>query len=391
MAPGSGADATWVELAVRDSAAVRSPGGAEATAGVDTSSGAWDGDTSHDSVDGVAADPVADERAPFLHRALAPRKGEEGGSAGRAARGEGDPAGRAGLVRRASWALGMLLRSGLARQLAVTGLLFFLAWLMFSVLLLPIMSEDDRKRLRVPESLQQVQEMYSLLGEYKDKNYFAILCGFSVTYLIKQALALPGSPLFNLLGGGLFGVAVGFPVCLACTGVGTAMCYAFYSTFGGPVVRRRPAPPRPRRPRPGRPRGARGAARWHAMGQRRRNWCGGAATRRVQLVRRDGRDVSTLYGREGGGGGGTGVGGRRQRAPPRRRAGDSAPRPRPCLRSGCVTHAAGAAGFSWSSSWHSTRPCATTDAASSTISQVRPTPRTRRVRLVRGEGRGVST
>ena len=27
----------------------------------------------------------------------------------------------------------------------------------------------------------------------------------------------------------------------------------------------------------------------------------GAGTRRVQLVRRDGRDVSTLYGREGGG------------------------------------------------------------------------------------------
>ena len=30
-------------------------------------------------------------------------------------------------------------------------------------------------------------------------------------------------------------------------------------------------------------------------------------TRRVQLVRRDGRDVSTLYGREGGGGGGGGL------------------------------------------------------------------------------------
>ena len=30
----------------------------------------------------------------------------------------------------------------------------------------------------------------------------------------------------------------------------------------------------------------------------------GTFTRRVKLVRRDGRDVSTLYGREGGGGGG---------------------------------------------------------------------------------------
>ena len=35
----------------------------------------------------------------------------------------------------------------------------------------------------------------------------------------------------------------------------------------------------------------------------------GGVRRRVQLVRRDGRDVSTLYGREGGRGGGRGSGG----------------------------------------------------------------------------------
>ena len=52
-----------------------------------------------------------------------------------------------------------------------------------------------------------------------------------------QALALPGSPLFNLLGGALFGVPVGFVLCLACTSVGTAICYFFFSVFGGPVVR----------------------------------------------------------------------------------------------------------------------------------------------------------
>jgi hypothetical protein len=52
-----------------------------------------------------------------------------------------------------------------------------------------------------------------------------------------QALALPGSPLFNLLGGALFGVPVGFVLCLACTSLGTAICYFFFSVFGGPVVR----------------------------------------------------------------------------------------------------------------------------------------------------------
>mmetsp|Transcript_35105 Transcript_35105/g.54857 ORF Transcript_35105/g.54857 Transcript_35105/m.54857 type:complete len:240 (-) Transcript_35105:113-832(-) len=104
--------------------------------------------------------------------------------------------------------------------------------------MLPVMDKADRARLKVPESLEEVQEMYVLLGEYKQKNYAAILLGFSAVYLLKQALALPGSPLFNLLGGALFGVPVGFAVCLFCTSVGTALCYLFYATFGGPLVRR---------------------------------------------------------------------------------------------------------------------------------------------------------
>ncbi|EKX39748.1 hypothetical protein GUITHDRAFT_76179 [Guillardia theta CCMP2712] len=76
-----------------------------------------------------------------------------------------------------------------------------------------------------------------MLGEYKTKHYWAILIGFAMAYLIKMVLALPGSPLFNLLGGALFGVPVGFIVCMACTSIGTALCYVFFQTFGGPVVR----------------------------------------------------------------------------------------------------------------------------------------------------------
>jgi uncharacterized membrane protein YdjX (TVP38/TMEM64 family) len=53
----------------------------------------------------------------------------------------------------------------------------------------------------------------------------------------KPATGLPGSPLFNLLGGALFGVPVGFVVCLVCTSLGTALCYFFFNVFGGPIVR----------------------------------------------------------------------------------------------------------------------------------------------------------
>ena len=31
---------------------------------------------------------------------------------------------------------------------------------------------------------------------------------------------------------------MGFCVCLTCTALGTALCYLFYNTFGGPLVRR---------------------------------------------------------------------------------------------------------------------------------------------------------
>ncbi|KAJ1492009.1 hypothetical protein T484DRAFT_1772854, partial [Baffinella frigidus] len=244
----------WVELAIRDSA--RSPGGGEATAGGDSSSGTWAGEIAN--TDGLGGDAANEERAPFLvrgpqasggHRGAAPRKGDEAASPAGLG-GGASHGGRGGVFgapfRWIAWAVGVLIRSGLARQvvyhlrddstcatlspppvlcwrsvsrarlalpldpalaaaLAVTALMFFGCWMIFAFFLLPIMSEDDRKKLRVPESLDQVQELYTLLGEYKDKNYWAIICGFSVVYLVKQTLALPGSPLFNLLGGGLFG------------------------------------------------------------------------------------------------------------------------------------------------------------------------------------------
>merc|ERR1712216_613635 len=76
-----------------------------------------------------------------------------------------------------------------------------------------------------------------MLGDYKAKHYSVILLGFTFSYLAKQAFALPGSPLFNLLGGALFGVPVGFIVCILCTSLGTALCYFFFNVFGGPVVR----------------------------------------------------------------------------------------------------------------------------------------------------------
>lgn len=133
--------------------------------------------------------------------------------------------------------LAFMLRHGCGRQVLMLAIIFLTFWLIIFVFVLPVMDAKDRARLKVPNSVSEVQEVYKMLGDYKAKHYWVILLGFSAAYLAKQSLALPGSPLFNLLGGALFGVPVGFVVCLACTSLGTALCYFFFNVFGGPVVR----------------------------------------------------------------------------------------------------------------------------------------------------------
>jgi len=79
-------------------------------------------------------------------------------------------------------------------------------------------------------------------------------------------------------------------------------CYVNFSFQNTEKVVRRPFWHTRRRARGAARRGPTGGGREQGAGARRAGPPNG--TRRVQLVRRDGRDVSTLYGREGGAGGG---------------------------------------------------------------------------------------
>eukprot|EP00291_Cryptomonas_curvata_P003791 CAMPEP_0172191674 /NCGR_PEP_ID=MMETSP1050-20130122/23853_1 /TAXON_ID=233186 /ORGANISM="Cryptomonas curvata, Strain CCAP979/52" /LENGTH=193 /DNA_ID=CAMNT_0012866791 /DNA_START=67 /DNA_END=644 /DNA_ORIENTATION=+ len=92
-----------------------------------------------------------------------------------------------------------LAKNGLFRQLLLLAFLFSVCWCMIFVFFLPVMDPSDRERLKIPESIAEVRELYTMLGEYRSKHYFAVLVGFAAVYLVKMALALPGSPLFNLL------------------------------------------------------------------------------------------------------------------------------------------------------------------------------------------------
>jgi len=194
------------------------------------SNGSWDAEAGSKEQLSPGLPPVDnDERAPFL----APLSYESP-----ATRSSSSSSRRQPWVNYVLSAFLSLMRSQLFRKLLALFFLFFICWIAIFMFMLPVMNKEDRARLKVPASLAEVQEMYKMLGEYRTKNYWAILIGFSSTYIFKNALALPGSPLFNLLGGALFGVWVGFAACVVCTGLGTALCYLFYNTFGGPLVRR---------------------------------------------------------------------------------------------------------------------------------------------------------
>uniref|UniRef100_M4BZH0 VTT domain-containing protein n=1 Tax=Hyaloperonospora arabidopsidis (strain Emoy2) TaxID=559515 RepID=M4BZH0_HYAAE len=58
------------------------------------------------------------------------------------------------------------------------------------------------------------------------------------SYLYLQTFAIPGTVFLNLLGGALFGVALGFPLCLAYNTLGSVLMFLLSRRFGRRVVMR---------------------------------------------------------------------------------------------------------------------------------------------------------
>ena len=103
------------------------------------------------------------------------------------------PRARSQLMGRIEGAVAVMLRHGCGRQVLMLAIIFTTILLVMEVFVLPVMDPKDRARLKVPNSLAEVQEVYQMLGDYKAKHYSVILLGFTFSYLAKQAFALPGA------------------------------------------------------------------------------------------------------------------------------------------------------------------------------------------------------
>ncbi|GAA6089830.1 transmembrane protein 41A-A isoform X1 [Tachysurus ichikawai] len=90
----------------------------------------------------------------------------------------------------------------------------------------------DMIRLKFPSDLQELNQMAGLLRLYKKEHSGFVLLLFSSAYLYKQAFAIPGSSLLNILAGALFGPWLGLVLCSVLTTVGASMCFLLSHFFG---------------------------------------------------------------------------------------------------------------------------------------------------------------
>jgi len=89
-----------------------------------------------------------------------------------------------------------------------------------------------------PPSLADVQQASSTLQLYTRYNYGLMLLSHMLCFMFLQTFAIPGTIFCNLLGGALFGMYVGYPLCLIYNMFGATCLYLLSRYFGRRLVQR---------------------------------------------------------------------------------------------------------------------------------------------------------
>jgi uncharacterized membrane protein YdjX (TVP38/TMEM64 family) len=82
-----------------------------------------------------------------------------------------------------------------------------------------------------PTNFEKAKTLATVLSGYLSTNYYDILLFQVCSFIFLQTWCIPGTFAFNLLGGALFGIWVGFPVCLACNVLGATFAYLLSKIF----------------------------------------------------------------------------------------------------------------------------------------------------------------
>jgi uncharacterized membrane protein YdjX (TVP38/TMEM64 family) len=115
-----------------------------------------------------------------------------------------------------------------------------LTFVVMSIYFLVISDLDEKKRstIRFPTSLSVAQALGETLMAYATHSPGRLLLAHALVYLFLQTWAIPGTVFINLLGGALFGLMLGFPLCLLYNTAGSCFMYGLSKRYGGTLVRR---------------------------------------------------------------------------------------------------------------------------------------------------------
>ncbi|GMF24906.1 unnamed protein product [Phytophthora lilii] len=103
-------------------------------------------------------------------------------------------------------------------------------------LVVSALTDAEWAALCLPTSLEAAQQLGETLQSFSERQPGALLLAHMGCYLYLQTFAIPGTVFFNLLGGALFGVTLGFPLCLAYNTLGSVFMFLLSRHFGRRVV-----------------------------------------------------------------------------------------------------------------------------------------------------------
>ncbi|KAE8989747.1 hypothetical protein PF005_g29108 [Phytophthora fragariae] len=131
---------------------------------------------------------------------------------------------------------------GWQRDVHLVGVIFLASTALLGVtlhsLVVSALTDAEWAALRLPTSLEAAQQLGETLQSFSERQPGSLLLAHMGCYLYLQTFAIPGTVFFNLLGGALFGVALGFPLCLAYNTLGSVLMFLLSRRFGRRVVTR---------------------------------------------------------------------------------------------------------------------------------------------------------
>ncbi|XP_047338023.1 uncharacterized membrane protein At4g09580-like [Impatiens glandulifera] len=98
------------------------------------------------------------------------------------------------------------------------------------------MPASDYSFLKLPRSLEDLQNLRDNLESYTSDYTIQVLIGYCVVYIFMQTFMIPGTVFMSLLAGALFGVLKGVALVVFTATAGASSCYFLSKVIGRPLV-----------------------------------------------------------------------------------------------------------------------------------------------------------